>query len=156
MPVSARFYLADAVFVAAVEGDQGLLDALWAALRSPVYLPFLGRRSCPPAQPIELNIYRCEDLWGALTVEPWQASAWLQRRRAGEHHIDLEVVSDVLANGGFGESVRDEPIRFDPRHRRYGMRDLNSSRVTVVHPFTAKHRKFTNPPHDPMRVLGGK
>ncbi|MQS09839.1 type I-E CRISPR-associated protein Cas5/CasD, partial [Streptomyces alkaliphilus] len=45
MPVSERFYLADAVFVAGLEGDHELLAALHRALRRPVYPPYLGRRS---------------------------------------------------------------------------------------------------------------
>ena len=55
MPLSNRFYLGDAAFVAAVEADPALLDTLEHALRHPTYPLFLGRRSCPPAGPVTLR-----------------------------------------------------------------------------------------------------
>ncbi len=57
MPVSHRFYLADAVFVAAVEGDDDLIGELHRAVRRPVFLPYLGRRSCPPSRPVDIGVY---------------------------------------------------------------------------------------------------
>ncbi len=56
LPISERFYLGDAVFVAAVEGPKRLLVALLDALRAPAHLPYLGRRSCPPAHPVDLRV----------------------------------------------------------------------------------------------------
>ncbi|MDX2643444.1 type I-E CRISPR-associated protein Cas5/CasD, partial [Streptomyces sp. PA03-1a] len=42
MPLSERYYLADAVFVAAVEGPAPLIARVHSALRAPRYLPYLG------------------------------------------------------------------------------------------------------------------
>jgi len=53
--VSQREYLHDAVFSVAVGGTVGAafsLDAIAAALHRPRYTPFLGRRSCPIANPL--------------------------------------------------------------------------------------------------------
>ncbi|MEV0681701.1 type I-E CRISPR-associated protein Cas5/CasD [Actinosynnema sp. NPDC050436] len=47
--VSERFYLSDAAFTVAVTGDGVLVDRLSRMLARPVYAPYLGRRSCPPA-----------------------------------------------------------------------------------------------------------
>ncbi|MDX3388362.1 type I-E CRISPR-associated protein Cas5/CasD, partial [Streptomyces niveiscabiei] len=55
MPLSERFYLSDAVFVAGVEGDPALLRHLYDAVRAPRFLPYLGRRSCPPSHPLDLG-----------------------------------------------------------------------------------------------------
>lgn len=74
MPLSERFYLADAVFVAAVEGDRDDIHRLHAAVQEPVYLPYLGRRSCPPAAPLDLGVRDDVDLIGAMEQAPWQAS----------------------------------------------------------------------------------
>jgi CRISPR system Cascade subunit CasD len=52
--VSRRHYLADAVFAAAVTGPDQLIKAVAAALRAPVWAPYLGRRSCPAEQPLLL------------------------------------------------------------------------------------------------------
>ncbi|GAA3733856.1 type I-E CRISPR-associated protein Cas5/CasD [Streptomyces tremellae] len=154
MPVSERFYLSDAVFVAAVEGDPDLIDALHAAVRSPVYLPFLGRRSCPPSRPVDLRIHRGR-LWHALEAEPWQASARVQRSRG--HRVELEVIADLPAGEGPGDAVRDRPLSFAPHHRRYGLRAVHSRAVTVPNPLGgspgASRRDFVLPKHDPMGLL---
>lgn len=50
--VSTRYHLADACFLAAVEGDDVLLAQLGDALRQPRRPLFLGRRSCVPDAPV--------------------------------------------------------------------------------------------------------
>jgi CRISPR system Cascade subunit CasD len=49
---SKRTYLADASFVALVETDDTMATRISDALRSPAYVPFLGRKSCPPSVPL--------------------------------------------------------------------------------------------------------
>jgi CRISPR system Cascade subunit CasD len=157
MPVSERFYLEDAVFVAAVQGDDALVQALHEAVRAPYYLPFLGRRSCPPSRPVDLRVYREADLWGALEAEPWQASEWVQRRRARERRVRLEVLADLpVGLGEPGDTVRDQPVSFDPRHRRYGLRTVTSRPVVVPNPYAAgRPYRPEIPDHDPMSALEG-
>ncbi|WP_260640604.1 type I-E CRISPR-associated protein Cas5/CasD [Streptomyces angustmyceticus] len=153
MPVSERFYLSDAVFVVAVEGRETLIDALYTAVRAPTFLPFLGRRSCPPSRPIDMGVHR-GGLWRALRAEPWQASAWFQRRRVRERRIELEVITDLVAGDGPGDAVRDQPLSFDPRHRRYGLREVHSTAVTVANPLGVSRRTPDLPSqHDPMGLL---
>lgn len=53
--VSRRFYLADAVFTVAVTGPDVLIGQVHKALTSPVWAPYLGRRSCPVEQPFVLS-----------------------------------------------------------------------------------------------------
>ena len=50
-PLTHRYYLSDAVFLAAIEGHDHLIEALHDALLNPVFPLFLGRRSCPPVRP---------------------------------------------------------------------------------------------------------
>jgi CRISPR system Cascade subunit CasD len=47
--VSPRAYLADASFLAAMQGPEERIGLLSAALREPVWPLFLGRKSCPPS-----------------------------------------------------------------------------------------------------------
>ena len=51
MPLSNRYYLADAVFLAGIEGDRPLLEGIDEALHHPAFPLYLGRRSCPPTPP---------------------------------------------------------------------------------------------------------
>jgi CRISPR system Cascade subunit CasD len=48
--VTERYYLQDASFLVALEGDSGLLTALAKHLEDPKWPLALGRRSCPPSQ----------------------------------------------------------------------------------------------------------
>ncbi|WP_380281099.1 type I-E CRISPR-associated protein Cas5/CasD [Kitasatospora purpeofusca] len=126
MPLSERFYLADAVFVAAVEGPDATVDELAAALRAPVHLPYLGRRSCPPSGPVDLGVRWEAGLRSALEREPWQAARWYRAR----HHaasVALSVQADAEpAEQPRADLLRDLPLSFDPRHRRYALRGVVS------------------------------
>jgi CRISPR system Cascade subunit CasD len=50
--LSNRYYLSDASFWVGLEGDKPILSECYAALRSPHWPIFLGRKSCPPSEPI--------------------------------------------------------------------------------------------------------
>lgn len=50
--LSNRYYLSDASFWVGLEGDKAFLTVCHAALRSPHWPIFLGRKSCPPSEPI--------------------------------------------------------------------------------------------------------
>ncbi|MDB4873140.1 MAG: CRISPR-associated protein Cas5 family [Gemmatimonadales bacterium] len=153
VPVSERFYLADAVFVAAVEGDTDLIDRLHRAVREPVFLPYLGRRSCPPARPVDLAAHRDLALAQALKQEPWRAARWHQRRRR-EPEVELGTILEATADDGPVDSLRDQPLSFDPNHRRYALRGILFGRVTVPNP--AARRPPSSPPaHDPTSLLEG-
>lgn len=149
MPLSERYYLADAAFVAAVEGERDNIHALHSAVREPVYLPYLGRRSCPPAAPVDLRVRDDVDLVTALREEPWQASAWY-RDRATERERQLSVLIDCPADHEPELSLRDAPLSFDPRHRRYELRGVASYSVDAVRTVSVNRQTV----HDPTSVLG--
>ncbi|WP_439675806.1 type I-E CRISPR-associated protein Cas5/CasD [Embleya sp. MST-111070] len=158
MPVSERFYLADAVFVAAVEGDDATVTLLYGALRTPVYMPYLGRRSCPPARPVELHVHHDVTLDTALACEDWQASKWYRERRRRASHPELSVITEVDAAHGVGDTLRDQPLSFDPRHRRYALRTMQTTSVPVPPARTGRRASgadATPPDHDPTRGLKG-
>lgn len=155
MPVSERFYLSDAVFVAVVEGEPALIDRLHRAVRMPVYLPYLGRRACPPSRPLDLGTPAPGTVEEVLRDQPWQASRWYQRRRGWREgpQIELTTLVDATPGDGGADSLRDLPLSFDPRHRRYGLRAVRSGSVTVPNPHAPNPR--TRPHHDPVSALGG-
>lgn len=154
MPLSWRFYLADAVFAVAVEGDHALLEALQQALRTPVFPLYLGRRSCPPAGKLLHGIHS-QPLTDLLAHHPWLASPWVQKR----HHqptINLDTITDCPPDNGGAELVHDEPVSFHPQHRHYGWRTVHRTHATVPNP---AYRPATVPgpidPHDPMAAFEG-
>ncbi|MFF4652597.1 type I-E CRISPR-associated protein Cas5/CasD [Streptomyces sp. NPDC001380] len=165
MPLSERYYLADAVFVAAVEGPAPLVDRLHAALRAPAYLPYLGRRSCPPSRPVDLGVHHDADLETVLAAEPWRAADWHQKRRRHQERIDLTVHLEPAADPGGstgrnpdaarGDTLRDQPLSYDPRHRRYALRTVRTATVTVPNPHARPREAATVPAHDPTGHLEG-
>lgn len=50
--ITRREYLADASFLVALQGDAALIAELAAALATPKWPVFLGRKSCPPSMPV--------------------------------------------------------------------------------------------------------
>ncbi|MFF0479418.1 type I-E CRISPR-associated protein Cas5/CasD [Streptomyces sp. NPDC004284] len=157
MPLSERFYLADAVFVAAVEGDHDLLDELHSALTRPVYPPFLGRRSCPPAQPVEMNLHPEGDLRKALSTEPWQASRWYARRQRSGPTVRLAVLHEAPAGDPAADVLRDQPVSFAAGHRRHALRTIVRSETDVPNPHASPNpypRPNPHAPrHDPFAAL---
>ncbi|MFJ9554668.1 type I-E CRISPR-associated protein Cas5/CasD [Nocardiopsis sp. NPDC101807] len=154
MPVSERFYLSDAVFVAAVEGDPELVADLYRAVREPVYLPYLGRRSCLPARPVDLGPPVDGTVEGVLERTPWQASRWFQRQRRwkGEELVELSTLVDAAPGQTRADTLRDLPLSFNPLHRRYALRAVTPGAVRVPNPLV---RRAAPPDHDPVSALGG-
>lgn len=116
--VTRRHYLADAVFLAGIEGEKDLLNELKEALENPFYPLYLGRRSCPPTGQLVLGIRNC-GLRQALEDEPWQALSWHQDRNKS---AKLTIVCDAESDEPGAFLRRDLPLSFDQRHRQYDFR----------------------------------
>ena len=124
MPLSYRYYLADAVFVAGVEGDAELLHALDEAVRSPTFPLYLGRRACPPSdEEISLGV-RDAPLEEALRSQEWLARDWYRRQQGRTVHLELVVDAPPGLADADAETSRDVPLSFDPVRREYGWRDV--------------------------------
>jgi len=129
--VTTRYYLADAVFLVGLEGEDNFLQELTVALQNPVFPLYLGRRSCPPVGELVLGL-RERDLQQALEEEPWQASEWFQEQKRLEP-VKLTIVCDAQANEQRAFLRRDLPVSFDQRQRRYGFRMVrDTAEATAV------------------------
>lgn len=133
MPLSYRFYLGDAIFLAAVGGEAELLAGLDEAVRAPSFPLFLGRRSCPPAGPVSLGV-RDATVHEALRIEPWQASTWHRQRTGQQVGLDLLLDADALdgEHDVEREVLRDVPISYSPERREYGWREVVRPQPVVV------------------------
>lgn len=129
MPLSYRYYLADAVFLAAVEGPSELLGALDAALRRPAYPLFLGRRAFTPEGRVTLGLSD-DDLDTALRRHPWLAAPW--HRKAQAKKVLLPIVMDARPGAEATETVRDVPISFSSQRREYVWREVCRPAPVVV------------------------
>lgn len=128
LPLSTRYYLSDAVFVAAVGGPEEVVAGLAEAVRTPAFPLFLGRRSCP-AGPDLLIGTRDAGAEEALRGEAWRGADWY--RRTQPVRVELPIVRDARP-GESGDAVRDVPVSFDPRHRQYAWREVFRAEPVVV------------------------
>lgn len=149
MPLSHRYYLSDAVYVAVLEGESALVEGIDAALRRPEFPLYLGRRSCPPAGPVALGVFD-GDLGTALASIPWQASSREQRRHR-ERSVRVATICDAPVGVAGAEMMRDEPVSFDPNRRQHGWRSITRDVVELTNP----HGVVDTVEHDPMSALGG-
>lgn len=138
---STRYYLSDAVFLVGLEcDDRDFLHRLHQALRFPCWMLFLGRKSCPPSQPVFIKDGLVEaDLMNALLQYPWlgiDRYKWKERGRENQgervrnHYKRIQqqnprglrlTIEDPLQ----GEGVRqDQPISFATR--RFSPRQVNT------------------------------
>lgn len=134
MPLSYRFYRADARYLVGLESARDTLERLVDSLLHPVYPLYLGRRSCPPSEPLIPQL-RDASLESVLRNEPWVAAPWVKRRR---RHDPVQLEFRIDAVGSTGElpiagstTVRDVPVSFDPEHRLYGWRTVQHGFVTL-------------------------
>lgn len=155
LPLTHRHYLADAVFVAAFEGDDELLERCAVALDAPAFPLFLGRRSCPPACRVLLELSESATLLEALKEHPWEASErYKKNRRFRESEfVDLEILYDKQPNSdgeGYDVVQRDMPISFSQEHRQYSFRTVAHATASVRNPAYVRQPAD----HDPWAALG--
>lgn len=126
---SKRYYLADAAFVVALEGDEELLQLVGKKLLDPRWAMALGRKSYVPSAPVPMRDNLCEgvDLRTALLSWPlianpqrWQTHIRLVLESSEETH---EVRNDTPVTYARGKR------RFLPRYVRTELLDIDSFSV---------------------------
>jgi CRISPR system Cascade subunit CasD len=155
--VTQRFYLQDAVFVAALRGPASLLEGLEAAVRNPVHPLSLGRRSCPPVGPVSLGLRPDAGLEDTLKEVPWQAGG---HRRSQVQGATVSLEATVEDPAGEHLAV-DVPDTYDLKTGTvFGRRAVRHLWVTVP---TGRAQPPSDSPdtgaagqsdHDPFALLG--
>lgn len=131
--ISHRFYLADACFLAALQGEKALLQEVHHALAEPVWQLFLGRKAFPPGLPVYLP-------------DGWLPDCYSLERGLKEYPLlvrddepQREVRTVIEAEYGTGDSVRqDQPLSFLTSHRRFTVRHVINGIIRAADLPTAK------------------
>ena len=155
--LTERFYLADAVFLVALEGEAELIEQLNEAVQSPMYPLFLGRRSCPPTGRISLGVVDMS-LEEALRTTDWQASKWYiekLRRERGVSYKKAKVLLVLESNFGIGQQRRDVPVSYSWTHRKHDYRYVVDTSVTVGEIHRTSTEEVTETEHDVFAACGG-
>lgn len=153
--VTQRFYLQDAVFLAALHGPTALVEMLAEAVRRPAFPLALGRRSCVPTQPLFLAVRRAP-LEEVLETEPWQATDTAKHLYARDRGRPAAIdVSATLDDPEGEDSLTDVPTSFAPRERRFSSRRIRHRWITLPTGFTNAAGTADKPQsHDPFALLG--
>lgn len=148
MPLTTRYYLADAVFTAYVEAPAAVVEGLAEAIQRPTYPLYLGRRSCPPSAPILLDIVEAP-IADTISATRWLADDYHRRAYRGAIvTLDVQADADVYPDRLVRRQLQDSPLSFDPTRRDYGMRSVVDTQVSIPHPEVASPQAA----HDPMGV----
>jgi len=141
--ITRREYLADASFLVALQGDAKLIHDIAAAIASPKWPIFLGRKSCPPSVPVLAKPREgeswtnptCHDgLKAALDAIPWRprykADATLQNGTV-ETLLEWRPTSTGDVAPDDAEVWYDVPACFDPpvHEARFVLRGVVSPMV---------------------------
>jgi len=154
MPLTERFYWADAVFTAYVGGPRPVVEGLSAALQDPAFPLYFGRRSCVPEGRIVLGV---EDtpVADAVAMTPWVPGFAGRRRARKQATVRLAVQADaaVYPEELVSRELSDVPLSWDPENRRYRNRVVINTFVEVATGNMGVAEASGT--HDPMAVLGG-
>ena len=126
--VTERFYLQDACFIAAVEGQSTFIENLADAVSHPGFPLFLGRRSCVPGRP---PLFRDGDqpTWEGdietvLRRVPWQGQPvrldrppWTTVPDCLPVSYDMPDGSSAVPASGRIDELADVPVSFAPQRR---------------------------------------
>ncbi len=119
--VSHRVYLADASFLAALQGPAELIAKLAAALQAPVWPYFLGRKSCVPATPVFAGLGQFDGLQAALVAQPFSPhvlDAW-NRKPGRPARLRLLLESEPGQGNRQNDNIGNPTRRvFHPRYVR--------------------------------------
>lgn len=119
--VSQRFYIADAAFLVALEGDNGvLLEKAQAKLKDPVWPPALGRKSYLPSEPIWIE----QGLQDAPMRDVLARWPWISTPGKWEELPEKLLVS-FESEDGSGVLKMDQPLS-SFAERRFGARFVRS------------------------------
>jgi len=117
--ITLRDYRTGPLFGVVIWGDG--LEALQAALKSPVFVLYLGRKSCPLSAPVDGRIVAAETEESAMAqarVPPWRqgvtATQLITDARGGDTHI---------------ETRHDQAI--DRKHWHFGARQVAFRQVHI-------------------------
>lgn len=124
--VTRRWYLSDAVFTVAAEGPDDHIRAIADALRAPHWQLYLGRRSCPPDQPLFLRLTDGDPVADLREKVPLP-----KQRAGGKGHVTVEMITETPVQDAPATDVSDVPGVLGRYERRYRTRAVYQVPVQV-------------------------
>lgn len=130
--VTQRYYLQDASFLVALEGNSETLQTLADALADPKWPLALGRRSCPPAAQVVVGL-RGSDAETTLMDEPLRLPKRFVPRSSDPEPMTVRLVLECEPGNTDGDLRRDVPLAWpDQLVREYGVRFVRERLITKM------------------------
>ncbi|MFC9971251.1 type I-E CRISPR-associated protein Cas5/CasD [Spirillospora sp. NPDC127200] len=139
--VSTRYYLADALFLVALEGPVEELEPLEQAVQRPHWPLYFGRKAFVPAAPLVEQDGKRRARWGtglraATLEETLETHPWLEDRPEQREGIGadewLRTVVDVPASDRRAELRHDRPESFALNGNRFRSRTVCADHVRLT------------------------
>ena len=130
--ISRRQYLYDASFLVALQGATELVASCVRALEVPVWPVFLGRKSCPPTEPVLAGTANHRTVAEALASVPWRPRTSTEAPRDRNNTCTLETFVEHVPGAPPPDDARlvhDVPRAFG--FHSHGPRFIVSGTVTV-------------------------
>ncbi|KOV83107.1 type I-E CRISPR-associated protein Cas5/CasD [Nocardia sp. NRRL S-836] len=134
--VSERYYLADALFLVVLQGDEGLLTRIASVVDRPHWPLFFGRRAFVPARPLLPPnggpvALAAKDL---LEGHPWLETSKSARNNelVKVERIGLRTVIDCPAQATNAEVRHDHPLSLAEGRRRFATRTVLVDQVPLL------------------------
>ncbi|MGI5506333.1 type I-E CRISPR-associated protein Cas5/CasD [Lentzea sp. CA-135723] len=133
--VSERYYLADALFLVVLQGDEHTLSRIAAAVDRPHWPIFLGRRAFVPARPL---LPRNGGPIACTAEELLARHSWLETSKsvrdlelAKGERVALRTVVDCTASTERAEVRHDHPVSLAEGRRRFATRTVLVEQVSL-------------------------
>lgn len=142
--VTRRMYLSDAAFTVGVDGPDDLTARLATALMAPRWQPYLGRRSCPPDQPLLLRTDVDDPVADLKSKVP------IHNRPSS--YVDFVTHTDPGDTAT--TELSDIPADFTPLHRHFRSRSITVTPFTHApdHLWKPRHRDYLDALIDYMEL----
>jgi len=128
---SNRYFLSDAIFLVALEGDKTLLSQIQKSIKAPYWPLSLGRKSFVPSMPIQLpDGLVDQDLWTALQSWPPLESTTEKRQKTRDKEHDPEKYRVVMESKTEGSMRLDQPVTPFSEHQ-FGPRLVTTYNITL-------------------------
>lgn len=128
--LSNRYYLADAVFLVGLESSNlGLLEAIDAALRKPVWPLCLGRKAFVPGEPVRLDSGLRQGQGLEEALKAWPALCGPAASQGAGQEVPRLRLQLECREGEEGEPRQDVPITFVAELRSFAVRRIRFTEI---------------------------
>lgn len=129
--ISERFYLSDANFLVSVYDPENksdeLLNQISKSLDYPENALFLGRKSCPPTEKINLGVHDFDNVQESLSGFGESLSF--------NNNESLQLNAWIPGNSGkHATLIQDVPLNFSTTNRSYSTRLISNIKILIDNP----------------------